>query len=103
MLERYWRAASPALFGITEADGFARFLAQEQLEVKFLREVLEYEHALLRARRERAMSTVRFDHDPAELLSALAAGKLPDLPEMDKCLVVVDVSTTPDARELAWA
>lgn len=103
LLERYWRAASPALFGITEADGFARFLAQEQLEVKFLPEVLAYEHALLRARRERATSTVRFHHDPAELLSALAAGELPDLPAIDECLVVVDVSTTPDAREPAWA
>lgn len=104
LLERYWRVASPALFGITEADGFARFLAEERLEITLLPEVLGYEHALLRARRERATSTVRFRHDPAELLSALAAGELPDLPEIGECLVVVDASTTtPDAHEPAWA
>jgi uncharacterized protein len=103
LLESYWRSASPALFGITEADGFARFLAQEQLEIEFLPEVLGYEHALLRARRERTTSTVRFHHDPAELLSALAAGELPDLPEIDECLVVVDVLTTTEAREPARA
>jgi uncharacterized protein (UPF0276 family) len=104
LLERYWRSSSPALFGITEADGFARFLAQEQPQIPFLTEVLGYEHALLRARRERARSTVRFRHDPAELLSALAAGEMPDLPEIDECLVVVDASTaTEEAHAPAWA
>jgi uncharacterized protein (UPF0276 family) len=103
LLEHYWLTASPALFGITEADGFARFLTGEQPQIPFLPEVLGYEHALLRARRERARSTVRFRHDPAELLSALAAGELPDLPEIEECVVVVDASTTDDAREAAWA
>lgn len=63
-----------------------------------------HEHALLRARREQATSTVRFRHDPAALLSAFAAGELPDFPEIDECLVIVDASTAMDhAREPAWA
>src|SRR5262245_12428211 len=102
LLEAYWRSARPALFGISEADGFARFLAQEQLEIPFLPEVLGYEHALLRARRERATSRVGFQHDPAELLSVLAAGELPDLPEIEECVVVVGASPArDDAREPA--
>src|SRR5262249_51648643 len=90
LLERYWGRARPAIFAESEANGFAQFIRSEQVSLPFLNEVLNYESALLRARVNGDWSTVSFRHDPAELLAALAAGKVPDLPEIDECFLFVD-------------
>lgn len=86
------------MFATSEAEGFASFLTGEELSVPFLDEVLAYECAILRARRSGDVGVVAFHHDPAQLLTALAAGELPNLPEIDECLLVVDAALAhPDA------
>jgi uncharacterized protein (UPF0276 family) len=75
--EGYWHGSDPQLFATREAEGFALHLAENPLEIEFLREVLAYERALLVAQRTGRRQETCFDHDPVELLTALHEGRRP--------------------------
>ena len=83
-----FRAQSPVeIFSAVEADRFARFL-RERLDrfahVSYLAEVLEFEHALVRASLFGTSSRVTWSVDPTVLLAALEAGRLPgEMPQLE--------------------
>lgn len=77
LLAQFTRSRSPELFVSAEADAFADFLARQDLCVPYLREVLSFEHALIRAVLYGKSSDVTFDHEPGALLESLERGEVP--------------------------
>jgi uncharacterized protein (UPF0276 family) len=77
LLERFWRRSTPSLFSGEEGLAFAEFVVPEFDSTPYLRDVVELETALIRARVDHISATVRTSHDPAELVEALRAGELP--------------------------
>jgi len=78
----FWKTHPPASFSfLPEALEFCAFIARRGVRSVYLHEVLAYERATLELERARAgpapPQTVRFVHDPAALLGALAAGRRP--------------------------
>ncbi len=80
LLAEYTRSRPPELFVSAEADGFARFLKQRDLAVPYLEEVLNFEHALVRAALYDQATRVHFLHEPTALFESLDQGRLPDDP-----------------------
>lgn len=82
LLRAYHANTFPDTFTSGEADRFAQFL-RERLPVlppvPFLGEVLDFEHALIRAALYGAASRVEWDVDPVQLFDALEAGRIPSL------------------------
>ena len=83
----FWKATAPASFSfLPEALEFCAFLERRRLRIAYLADVLAFERATLELERARfgeaPPQRVRFRHDPARLLGALAAGRRPRaLPE----------------------
>jgi len=77
LLDGFFRSSPPQLFGSAEAEGFARYLAGQKLDVPYLADVLRFECATLRTLVHGRSRVARLHHDPAPLLEALAAGRLP--------------------------
>lgn len=77
LLEEFTRLRPPELFSSAEADAFACFLDAKRLNIPYLREVLAFEHALIRAVLYEEGGTVVFDHDPTALLDSLGQGRIP--------------------------
>ena len=80
LLADFWRERPPELFAATEAENCAAFLEALRPQVPYLEDVLAFERAVLHARANGEASTVRFAHDPSELVEALTAGQLPRSP-----------------------
>jgi hypothetical protein len=94
----FWQAHPPTSFYfLPEALEFCAFLENRAGFGKYVREVLAYERASLELQRARIdrppAQIVQFQHDPAALLAALAAGRRPRgiLPRRCIALGIVDV------------
>ncbi|MBZ5538124.1 MAG: DUF692 domain-containing protein [Acidobacteriia bacterium] len=80
LLNDYHISTFPEDFASGEADRFAQYLRGRLATlppVPFLANVLDFEHALIRAALYGATSRIEWSVDPAELFSALEAGRLP--------------------------
>ncbi len=80
LLGAFFRACPADSYRAVEADHFARFLLDRPAlldEVRYLREVLGYEHALVRATVAREDSLIAWTADPTAILGALDAGRAP--------------------------
>lgn len=89
----FWQAHPPASFSfLPEALEFCAFLERRRLRSVYLAEVLAFERATLELERARVGAappqSVRFRHDPASLLSALAAGRRPRAIRARPCLLL---------------
>lgn len=78
----FWQQRPPSSFSfLPEALDFCDWLARRRLRIRYLGEVLAYERALLELERARTdaapIQVVRFRHDPAPLLAALADDRRP--------------------------
>jgi uncharacterized protein (UPF0276 family) len=80
LMHRFCESCPPELFASAESANFARFLIAHPPAVPFLVEVLEFEHALVRASLYGECAHVRFEHDPASVFESLAQGRMPDNP-----------------------
>jgi uncharacterized protein len=97
LLEEFWSQAPPRLYASTEAEAFAAFLVKRGLDVPHALEVLDFEHALLRASLTGEKRTVRFTCNPGPLFKALRAGRLPDNLSAEVCEVEVAPDTFSNA------
>ena len=80
LLECYFDSHAPDPFAAVEADRFAHFLQtrlQRIPQVRYLDEILAFEHALIRATVHRVSSEIVWSTDPTILFEALDAGTLP--------------------------
>lgn len=80
LLANYFRSTPPESFVAMECHGFARFLGSRSdlfVSVPYLREIFEFERALLRATLFGSSSAVKWTVDPTQLIAALEAGTLP--------------------------
>ncbi len=80
-LSRFWLERPPSSFSfLPEALDFCEFLKRRRLRMRYLHDVLAFERALLRLEAAGAdghPEAVAFEHDPAPVLAALAAGGRP--------------------------
>jgi len=80
LLCAYHAASFPDAFATAEADRFAEYLHTHISllpSIPFLTEVLEFEHALIRAALYGAKSRIEWDIDPSDLFGALEKGRIP--------------------------
>jgi len=77
LLTIFWRAHPPARSAVEEAEAFAAFLREFNPYVPFLKEILEYDCAVLAVSIDGEERCVSFGADPMPLLSALGAGRRP--------------------------
>lgn len=103
----FWNVNPPdSFYPLGEALAFCRYLKESRIskEVAYLKEVVEYEEAMLelsaaKATGEELSRVVRFSHNPAVLLCSLRAGRPPrDVPEMP-CDVVAKLD---DQGVISW-
>ena len=81
LLAEFARSHAPELYVSAESDAFARFLEAKALPLPYLKEVLSFEHALIRATLCEEAAEVAFEHDPGLLFESLQRGRIPrDLP-----------------------
>ena len=78
LMRGFWASAPPEPFAGDEGLAFAAYLAETPLDLPYLDDVLSFELALLRASISSESTTVRFRADPAQLLGALASGRMPE-------------------------
>ena len=92
LLDTYFSQWPAQMYRALEVESFARFLAQrsEALDrVQYLREVLGYEHALIRATVLGEDSQIEWTADPTSILHALDRGHLPaSLPFVPSSMLV---------------
>jgi uncharacterized protein len=80
LLHDFHKNSFPDIFTSGEADRFAEYLRGRMATlppVPFLADVLNFEHALIRAALYGATSRIEWNIDPGELFSALEAGRVP--------------------------
>jgi hypothetical protein len=77
-LRAFWSTSPPSLFVAEEGAALGAFLAGRDLAIPHLDAVLRFERALLRIHCGRAGEVIRFQCNPEEILTRLAAGQLPD-------------------------
>jgi hypothetical protein len=77
LLTQFWREHPAELSPSEEAAGFAAFLREGNPYVPFLKEILEYDCAVLAVSADGEERCICFGTDPMTLLSALGAGRRP--------------------------
>jgi hypothetical protein len=94
-VQAYCRAEPADLYTAVEADRFAGFVGQRiacgTLRVRWLDEVLAFEHAMVRASLWGRGTTLRWSVDPVRLFEALEAGQPTDTLPHVRLEMVVDV------------
>jgi uncharacterized protein (UPF0276 family) len=90
LIDAHAARRAPSLFALNEADAFARYLKRREVPVPYLGDVLDFEHALIRAALYGTGTTVRFHRDPAAVLGALYDGQLPESPATGTYVVEVE-------------
>lgn len=78
ILADYWSQVPPQMYGALEADAFADYLEQLDLQVPHLATILEFERAVAATLEDDQVRVVHFDFEPIPLLRALAEGRLPE-------------------------
>jgi hypothetical protein len=79
LLERYCSRVYPAMFALSEAAQFLRFIESETSSVPFLRELIDFEWGVLSVIETGEPCRVHFPYNPAELFSALARRSRPSV------------------------
>ena len=77
LLTHFWRTHAPELTPLEEAAAFTAFLRECNPYVPFLKEILEYDCAVLAVSADGEERSICFGADPLPLLSALGAGRRP--------------------------
>jgi uncharacterized protein (UPF0276 family) len=80
LLDEYQSQTYPDTFAAGEGDRFARFLASRLDRLPsspYIRQVLGFEHALVRAALYGERATVQWEIDPVELFDTLEQGRVP--------------------------
>ena len=77
LLTHFWQAHPAELCPTDEAAAFAAFLRESKPYVPFLKEILEYDCAVLAVSADGEERSITFAADPMPLLSALGAGRRP--------------------------
>jgi uncharacterized protein len=77
LLRHFWRACTPAASLLEEAAAFAAYLRECNPYVPLLKEVLDYDCAVLAVSADGEERSISFSADPMQLLSALGAGRRP--------------------------
>lgn len=77
VLNEFFKDSPPELFGSAEAQAFATYLENRDYDIPYLREVLSFERAAIRAMIENEAQVVSFRYEPEALLGAVAQGNLP--------------------------
>jgi uncharacterized protein (UPF0276 family) len=77
LLQDFWAATRPSLWGYQEAQTFGRYLQERSLPIPHVTEVLAFETARLETVLCGSTQTVRFHNSPFQLLTALGEGRLP--------------------------
>jgi uncharacterized protein (UPF0276 family) len=80
LLTRFAHRRSPERFASSEAMAFVAWLADQQLEIPYLSDILAYERAVIEAATTARPAVARLTHDPLVLCRALANGRLPQSP-----------------------
>lgn len=81
-LDRYFAAQPPQFFGSDEAIAFGAYLAAQELDVRYLPEVLAFERAALEVQLAHEPRVLAMRFEPNAILVALGEGRLPaDIPE----------------------
>jgi len=92
VLDAFFAGCPAHAYRAVEADNFAGFLrGRTDLlgRIRYLREVLDYEHALIRATVHGANSRIEWTADPTAVLGSLGSGRLPSrLPEVRSEMVI---------------
>lgn len=78
ILEDFWSKTPPQHYASSEAESFATYLENLDLQVPYLAKVLEFERAVLTTLIDDQSRVVTFASNPLPLLRALAEGHLPD-------------------------
>lgn len=78
ILAEFWSQSPPHQFSATEAEAFAEFLQNRNLDVPHLNKVLEFERAVIATLTDDRTRVVAFDFDPLTLFRALGEGRLPE-------------------------
>jgi uncharacterized protein (UPF0276 family) len=97
LLADFWARTPPQQFATTEAEAFATYLENLDLQVPKLAGVLAYERAVLATIMDGTAHSVIFESDPIPLLRALAEGRLP---EVDSQPGRFEIEVTPDGPQL---
>lgn len=71
LLRRYCAETCPEVFPVTEALRFLQFVERERSDVPYLREVVAFERAALRALRASDETAIAFPCEPTEIFRAL--------------------------------
>jgi len=77
LLKEFWQAYPAKVSPVDEAAAFAAFLRESNPYVPFLKEILEYDCAVLAVSADGEERSITFGADPMPLLSALGAGRRP--------------------------
>ncbi len=80
-LEAFWSQHAPAMFPTQEILSFAEHLRASRLDIPGLDEMLDLETATLRARVDGTAQRLRLAYDPADIVAAIEAGRIPTLGE----------------------
>jgi uncharacterized protein len=89
LVDAYGRSCPPELYVSAECHAFTQFLKAQTVDIPYLSEVLNFEHALIRATLLGETRRVEFEHDPMLLFDSLASGQLPrGLPQQPSSIVV---------------
>lgn len=77
LLVHFWKVHTPASSALEEAEAFAAYLRECDPYVPFLKEILEYDCAVLAVSAGGEERSISFSADPMPLLAALGAGRRP--------------------------
>jgi uncharacterized protein (UPF0276 family) len=94
LLGDYVSGSYPQLFGLREADAFAKNLANRHLDLAFLDDTLAFERAAILAVTTGMSQSVRFAYEPMSAFQTIASGRLPDVSSGD-----FEVEVTPEMYE----
>jgi uncharacterized protein (UPF0276 family) len=78
LLLDYWKISTPELFANSESEGFAKYLRNKQLEIKYLYDILKFEMSILNVMIYGNTEKVQFQYDPRPIINALMNRKLPN-------------------------
>lgn len=78
LINKFMEEYFPENFPFVVAVQFANFLRKQNLSVKYLDDILEYEETTIKVSSDNTPRTIYFDYNPLPLLRALSNSKLPE-------------------------
>jgi uncharacterized protein len=96
LLTEYWKKSTPELFANSESEGFAEYLENKRLDIKYLYDLLKLEMSILHVRVHCNKQKVRFQYDPRPVISALVERRLPSSDSNSLPSEIFEVEIRPD-------